>query len=73
MTKYQPSITDLRGLLDDPLISSMDVFKSYFLRLFTKYFANSPYEIENWYLDFLENGEFPIEERLLIFISNLLY
>ena len=73
MTRFEPSISDLRGLLDDAVISSMSVFKSYFIRLFTNFYANSPYAIESWYFGLLEHEDVPIEDRLYMLIDSYFF
>jgi len=55
------SINDLCVMLEDPIIQTMDIFLSYFLRLFTNYYSKSSEEMPRWYIDLLLKDDIPIE------------
>lgn len=55
------SIDDLHSMCNDPIFRAMDIILAYFLRLFTKYFANTSVALPNWYIELLFSEDIPIE------------
>jgi len=55
------SIADFRLMLDDPVVQTLDILLSYFVRLFAKYFSQCSNPLPGWFVELLFADKIPLE------------